>query len=400
MLFLNLPTCRTSSGSSHRRRILVLAVVLSLLLGALSTVFPVIAQGESSNQIYDWGNTSKGGPQCKGALCYAAPQPVSGLSNVVAIDAGNSFNLAILSDGSVMAWGQNQDGQLGNGTTSQGFTPPGPVIGLSNVVQTVDGNNDALALLSNGTVMAWGNNQSGQLGNGTKQNASVPEPVPGLSGVVELAAGGNHAYALLSNGTIMAWGAGSYGQLGDHSTKNRTTPVMVSGISTAVAVTSGNLFGGALLSDGTVLSWGYNAFGQLGNGTTQNSTVPVPVMGLTGVTELSYGGNVLTNGHSMALLTDGTVETWGCNTNGQLGNGTEVNSSVPVPVAGLSMVTDIEAGGAHSMALLADGTVMTWGSNQQGQLGNMTLQQGATPMPVMMNAVMISAGSEHSLAAQ
>ncbi len=223
-------------------------VILSIFISS-TTILPAFAQGTPTNQVYYWGNKSKGGPQCSGSTCYETPQLVNNLSNVVKIDASNTFNLALLNDGTVMAWGNNKNGQLGNGTTFNGYTPPVQVSGLSNVTATATGNDDSFALLSDGTVMSWGLNYDGSLGNGTKQNSSVPKLIPNLNGVIALAAGGNHACALLSNGTIKCWGGNSYGQLGDNSTHNSLIPVLVSGINSAIAISSGNQFVDALLNN-------------------------------------------------------------------------------------------------------------------------------------------------------
>src|SRR5215472_12236013 len=137
------------------------------------------------------------------------------------------------------------------------------------------------------------------------------------------------------------------------------------GLTNVIAVATGNEFFLALLRSGTVMSWGINNVGQLGDGTTTNRTAPVPVKGLTGVKAISAGGF-----HSLALLGNGTVMAWGDDQVGQLGNGViETDSTVPVPVTGLTGVTALSAGLAHSLALLSGGTVMAWGLNDQGQLG-------------------------------
>jgi alpha-tubulin suppressor-like RCC1 family protein len=230
--------------------------------------------------------------------------------------------------------------------------------------------------------------------------------------VKQLAAGGHKAYALLSNGKVIAWGGDEFGDLGDGRTGGRAlTPVVVSRLpSNIVAISSGNLFGDALTSTGAVYDWGYNAHGQLGDGRSKDSPVAVRVTHLTDgrssrVVAVSAGGDLPANGHNMALLADGTVMTWGDNADGQLGNGKTASTDVPVVVTRLSdgksrRAIRIGAGGSHSMALLSDGTVMTWGENDHGQLGDGKLKQSTVPVKALTGCEMISAGANDSLAAR
>jgi hypothetical protein len=165
----------------------------------------------------------------------------------------------------------------------------------------------------------------------------------------------------------------------------------------AVAVSACSYFACAPLSDGTVRCWGWNTSGQLGDGTNRDSNVPVVVSSLTGATAISSGA-----GHVCALLTDGTAHCWGSNEGGQLGDGTTTNRIAPVIVSGLTGAVAISAGGAHTCALLSDGTVMCWGNNPLGQLGNGTTDQDSdVPVAVsgLAGAVAISAGEHHSFTA-
>jgi hypothetical protein len=248
---------------------------------------------------------------------------------------------------------------------------------LSEVKAIAAGTHQSLALLQNGTVMAWGQYP----GNGTN-SSNVPVPVTGLSGVAAIAAGGggyDYSLALLENGKVMAWGNGTSGQLGNGGTESSQVPVEVTGLSAPVAaIAAGEAHSLALLSSGTVMAWGVNGLGQLGNGTETKSNVPVAVSGLTEVTAISAGGY-----HSLALLSNGTVKAWGYNFTGQLGDGTSTGpeqcgevkvgcAKVAVPVSGLSGVSAVAGGEFHSLALLANGTVKAWGNNEKGQLGDGT----------------------------
>ena len=224
------------------------------------------------------------------------PVLVHHLKGATAIAAGGEHSLALLSNGTVVAWGENNRGQLGDNSTVNSNVPVA-VSGLSGVIAIAAGDQHSLALLSDGTVMAWGSNKAGQLGDGFGHEVStVPVPVSGLSGVTAIAAGSSHSLALLSDKTVMAWGANGNGQLGDGTTATAYVPVPVSGLSGVTAISAGFTNSLALLSDSTVMTWGYNDYGQLGNGTTTDSTVPVAVSGLSGVTKVSdgsYGGLAL-----------------------------------------------------------------------------------------------------------
>jgi alpha-tubulin suppressor-like RCC1 family protein len=299
--------------------------------------------------------------------CSTAPVPVSGLSGVVAIAAGAQHNMALLSNGTVMMWGANESGQLGDGSMSgpdhcykqeeptQCSTSPRPVSGLSEVTAISAGQNYCLALLRNGTVMGWGSNENGELGRGDSDwGEDVPAPVSGLSGVTAIAAGGDSGLALLSNGTVMAWGANELGELGNGTLTQSDVPVAVSGLSGVRTIAVGGA-SFALRDDGTVMTWGSNVSGQLGVGTLTGpsecrplnfcSTTPVAVNGLEHVTAIAAGG-----GQSLALLSDGTVAAWGLNWQGQLGIGTTESSTLPIGVRELSQVTALAAGDDFSLA--------------------------------------------------
>jgi alpha-tubulin suppressor-like RCC1 family protein len=327
------------------------------------------------------------------------PTPVSGLKFVTAVAAGGRHSLALLANGTVLAWGANSYGQLGDGETSVSSVPVA-VEGLSGVKAISAGANHSLALLNNGTVMAWGDNESGQLGIGSAlEDVEVPVAVKGLSGVKAISAGANHSLALLNNGTVMAWGENESGQLGDGKTTNSNVPVAVKGLSGVAAISAGGEFSLALLSKGTVEAWGSNEQGQLGNSTLEEPTsdVPVAVNTLTGVTAIAAGAK-----HGLALLSGGTVMAWGEDKFGELGSGAIKPSEVtPVAVSGLSGATAISAGGQDSVALLGSGSVMAWGTNKSGNLGDgVSGGMSDVPVPVigLRKVASVSAGGLHMLA--
>jgi hypothetical protein len=209
--------------------------------------------------------------------------------------------------------------------------------------------------LKNGTVMAWGANASGQLGNGTTTGSDVPVKVSGITEAVAVSAGGEYSLAVLKNGTVMSWGYNGAGQLGNGTTTNSDVPVAVSGLSEVVSVATGSAHALALQKTGSVKSWGANQSGQLGNGSCcESSKVPVAVSNITEATAIGAGY------HSLAMLRGGTIEDWGRNSWGQLGVGTNTGpetcetracSKVPVAVSGLIGATSVEGGVNYALAV-------------------------------------------------
>jgi alpha-tubulin suppressor-like RCC1 family protein len=332
------------------------------------------------------------------------------LSGIQSEAAAYNFSVALLGDGTVRSWGGNAFGQLGDGLRAESQAPVA-VSGLSGVTAIAAGAAHGLALLKNGTVMTWGGNSYGELGNGTTGKgvegtaSTVPIPVPGLSGVVAVAAGGADDVVLLRNGTLMAWGENRNGQLGDGTRVEKDVPTPVRGLTgvKAVAVGGETSLGGhvlALLNNGTVVGLGANQHGQLGNGSTTGSSVPVPVAGLGGVTAIAASIS-----HSLALMGDGTVRAWGSDQYGELGVGPAPQtcagspcSTVPVPLS-LQHVTAISAGFRFSLAV-SGGKVSAWGWNDVGQLGDGTTTNSSVPVPVsgLSEVASVSAGEHHSLA--
>ena len=298
--------------------------------------------------------------------------------------AGGDHTLVIGSNGLLYAWGLGTDGQLGNGTTTSSSTavqvslPPGVV-----PVAVAAGDDHSLALGSNGTLYAWGYNGFGQLGNGTKTNEDVPVTVTFPSGVkaTAIAAGTDFSLALGSDGNVYAWGDGNVGALGQGNQNGSTTPVKVplpSGV-TASAIAAGGRFGMAIGSNGNLYSWGDGDMGQLGNGTTTFSTSPVVVEMPSGVTAsvISAGDD-----HALAIGSNDLLYSWGEATDGQLGNGGTTEKKVPVLVSMPTGVTAVAIAGGldHSLAIGSDGNLYAWGEDGAGELGNGGTTNSDTPV--------------------
>lgn len=267
---------------------------LSVLAFALSVLAPFAADSQTS--VVTWGDNT-----------YGQTNIPAGLTNVVSVVAGNTFVLALKSDGTIAAWGSNISGET---------TVPA---GLSNVVALAGGNNFSVALQSNGTVIAWGDNSYGA--------TNVPA---GLSNVVAIAACNAHVDALESNGTVVTWGY--YPLVGPAGSP--------SGVSNVVAISAGAYTSLAIKNDGTVTGWGPAANGEL--------NFPAA---LTNVAGIAGGGY-----HCVAVRRDGDVLAWGFNNYGE--------ANVP---AGLSNAVAVTAGNYFSMALQSDGAVAAWGDNSYGQ---------------------------------
>jgi alpha-tubulin suppressor-like RCC1 family protein len=304
-----------------------------------------------------------------------------------------------MANGTVRCWGRNDWGRLGNGTTSYSSVTPVTVTGISTAVAVSAADEHTCALLANGTVWCWGYNGYGQLGNGTTASSSAPVLVTGLKRVVAISAGGisynGYTCALLIDGTVSCWGDNQYFQLGTGAVTYSASPVTVSGISTAIAVSAGGYHSGshacALLADGTARCWGSNVYGQVGTGTIiTRVSVPVTIAGLKQAVSISAGGV-----QTCAVISDSTMKCWGAN------YGATTESSPPVTISGISTAAVVSIGRAHTCALLADSTLRCWGSNNWGQLGlGITVNSSSVPSTVkgLSTAVTVSAGRDHACA--
>lgn len=307
------------------------------------------------------------------------PVQAADLQDIVAVEAGYEFSVALKSDGSLYTWGNGSNGELGDGRSGSSWSThyvntPYKVVELTGATSIAAGD-DHCAVVNDGFVWTWGYNGSGQLGDGTYEMRKKPVQVQELTGVKSVACGSSYTVALKNDGTVWAWGDNSYGQLGDGTWDYKVSPVQVQGLTGIITVAAGNRHTVALKSDGTVWTWGDNYRGQLGDGTRTSKYSPVQVEGLTGIIAVAAGYE-----HALALKSDGTVWTWGSNNYGQLGDGTTTIKLVPVKVGGLSEVTEVAAGWYHSLAYKNDGTIYSWGYNYYGQLGNGTKNSSYTPV--------------------
>ena len=309
------------------------------------------------------------------ATARSTPITPTGLSSGVADIRAGSLNhtCAITTAGALLCWGRNDQGQVGNSSTTTRTTP---VTVIASGVAAVDVNQQhTCAVLTSGGVRCWGLNSSGQLGDGTLTNRSTPTTVPGISDAVAVAVGTDFSCILNSDGAVRCWGANVYGQLGDGTSTQRTSPVTVSGLSSGVAsITAVMTHACAVTTSGAAKCWGRNSSSQLGDGTTTNRFTPVDVTGLSsGVSRIVTGAAANSSGNTCAQMDTGSLKCWGYNNRGQLGTGDTTNSTVPVAVTQFGSATAVAMGGNHTCAVSAGGSTRCWGSNDYGQLGNGTV---------------------------
>jgi alpha-tubulin suppressor-like RCC1 family protein len=329
-----------------------------------------------------WGENTDGQLGDGTFVSSSSPREVRDLTDVISISAGGLHTCALTSTGAVKCWGLNVNGRLGDGTLIKRSTPT-DVVGLTSGVKQINaGSANTCAVLASGALQCWGSNQYGEIGDGTTTDRLTPTNVVGLaSGVAAVTNTGPHTCAVLTTGSVRCWGFNGRGQLGDGTTTDRLTPTPVVGLSDVAFVSAGAYHTCAALKAGGAMCWGENFFGALGNGATRvfvNPT-PIPVVGLSGV--LSRISAAIY--HTCATTDVGSAKCWGLNSDGELGNGTLVNATTPVDVSTLSSgVLDISAGFNFTCARLETG-VKCWGYNANGQLGDGTTNRSALPKDVV-----------------
>jgi alpha-tubulin suppressor-like RCC1 family protein/murein DD-endopeptidase MepM/ murein hydrolase activator NlpD len=320
------------------------------------------AQELQPGKVYQWDNLS------------VAPVEVPGVNDITAVVTGESFNLALRIDGTVWAWGNNQYGQLGDGTTNSSITPiqvkgPGGQEYLKDIKAIAAGRNYSLALRKDGTVWVWGDNGYGTRGTGIGIANTLAAPLlfptqvkansgDNLTSIVEIAAGGNHSLALKSDGTLLSWGENASGQLGIgcflYNCSSAFFPKQV--IAGVVSIAAGRLHSLAVKSDGTVWGWGRPNEGELAsfNNNTSQQPSPIQIIGLANIKEV-----VAKEYYSIALSKNGSVYEWG---GGRWANPRQIPDIHDVKT--ISAGRSLSLGGvAIGLALKNDGTVWQWNKN-------------------------------------
>ena len=345
--------------------------------------------------------TTDGPDSCPGTFCADTPQPVSGITDAASIASDNQGYCALLTTGEVECWGNNSDGQVGNGTIGgpdsgfnySGYDTPQAVAGITNATSIAsDGNEGYCAVLTTSGVECWGYNYDGEVGNGTTGGSAgndydTPQAVVGISDVASITGGGKGYCALLSTGGVECWGDNGSGELGNGSFdgpdgqdgEDYATPQVVTEITDAVSVSSNHDGYCAVLASGGVDCWGFNGAGNLGNGAIgapegYDVAIPQAVIGI------NDAKSVVSEGQNMgycSLVTSGSVLCWGYNGAGEVGNGTvggpdgASGYDSPQAVAGLTNATSIASDGTDGYcAVLTTSGMERWGDNASGELGN------------------------------
>ncbi|MBF0450215.1 MAG: hypothetical protein HQK75_05895, partial [Candidatus Magnetomorum sp.] len=365
---------------------------------SVSAGFNHSAAVTTDGSLWTWGNNYSGQLGIGTSETYAYTPAQVLLQDVIDIATGTAVSdeghsVALKSDGTVWAWGCNNSGQLGTADCCTTNYTPTLVSGITGIIAIDAGNLHTIALDSDGTLWTWGKNEVGQIGNGSSTGyISTPYHIPNFSDVIAIAAGGNHNLVLKSDGTVWGWGDNSRGQLADNTITNRLLPVQVKNASNTgfltdiIAISAGTTHSLALKSDGSVWVWGENSSGQGGQGGTGTTYFMLPVQ-VPGVAGVSYLNNVvaIASGemHNIALLSYGQVVSWGSNNMGQLGNNSTSTDYYPCQVYNLTNVQSIDAGNYHNIVTKEDGSVWAWGRNTNGQVGDNYTTNREYPVQVL-----------------
>ena len=328
----------------------------------------------------------------------------SGMPAVETAIAGFTHTVAIGVDGSLWAWGNNMSGQIGNGASgvSSNRRLPTRVGRAADWVSVSTGGDHTMAVCSDGFLWGWGSNSWGQLGHGgVTAGLNVPTRIGTASNWAATAAGMlNHTVAVRTDGSMWGWGHNRYGQVGVPGTQIHQTPVRIGAETGAswVSVAAGAWHSAAICSDGWLWGWGHNGWGQVGDGGESNVATPVRIGAGTGASWVFVTAGTW---HNVAICSDGRLWVWGDNRQGQLGLGHTERTGVPTRLeteAGTTWVS-ATAGERHNMAVCSDGFLWGWGHNRQGQFGEgVSVLATPTRIGTTENWVSVSTGLDHTVA--
>jgi alpha-tubulin suppressor-like RCC1 family protein len=350
--------------------------------------------------LWGWGRNDSGQLGLNNLIDRSSPVQIGTLTNWSKVSAGGKFTFSIKTDGTLWSWGSNSSGQLGQNDITARSSP----VQIGTLTDWLDVSigyfpagslttGTVIALKTNGTL--WG--IGGEIGDGTGSNRSSPIQIGTLTDWQKISCGSPHKLAIKTDGTLWAWGRNNEGQLGDGTSVNRLSPVQVGTLTSWYNLsTTANYTSAAIKTDGTLWSWGLGTFGQLGDGTFVSKSSPVQIGTLTNWSSISIG-----NSHTIAIKTDGTLRAWGGNAQGELGRGFvagPVSRSSPIQI-GEDQWTSAYAGNTFTHAIKTNGTLWSWGINTNGNLGDETFVSRSAPVQVGTRTdwVSIAEGSSHAL---
>jgi alpha-tubulin suppressor-like RCC1 family protein len=367
-----------SSGSSF-----IFGKLSSNISSTTTTPAPSIG-----GQLWVWGANYFGTIGDNTNVKKSSPvQTIAGGSDWTQISGKENHNVGMKTDGTVWAWGNNDNGQLGDDTTVNKSSPVQTIVGGTNWSSVACGGNHTAAIKTDGTLWLWGQNNTGQLGDDTGGNKSSPvQTIVGGTNWSSVSCGRNHTAAIKKDGTLWLWGLNYDGRLGDDTTAGKSSPVQtIVGGTNWSSVSCGRSHTAAIKKDGTLWLWGGGYSGVLGDDTTDSKSSPVQtIVGGTTWSKVDGGYSV-----TAAIKTDGTLWLWGQNYDGNLGDDTTVSKSSPVQTIAGGSWTSVYCGGStydkFSAGIKADGTLWTWGHNSYfARVGDNTTIDRSSPVQTIV----------------
>ena len=316
-------------------------------------------------------------------------------SAVRIVSAGREHTMVIRENGTLWAWGNNSNGRLGDGTTTDRSAPI-QVGTFSNWKTITAGVDHSAGIRDDGTLWVWGNNTYAQLGDGTKTQRLSPVQIGADTNWKEVSAGNAFTIAIKENGTLWVWGVSNNGQLGTGQNTERATPTQIGSLTTWNVISAGNAHTMAVREDGGLWVCGSNSDGQVGNNSTNISLSFTQIRNTDKWIIISAGDS-----HSISIREDGSLWGWGLNTNGQVGNNSTTSPlRAPNQIGSETNWKTVSAGGSHSIAIKNDGSLYAWGNNGSGRLGDGTTTQRTSPVSIGTDKdwKAVSAGQEHTAA--
>jgi alpha-tubulin suppressor-like RCC1 family protein len=345
----------------------------------------------TDDRAYCWGQNFSGelGDGNPGAAAVTRPVAAAASLRFLDVRAGAEHTCGLTTANQIFCWGSNTDGQLGDGSNSQYSLEPVRLAGARRYRQLRVGEDHACAIAFSGVTFCWGANEDGQLGDGTTTGRRAPVRVAGGIGFNHVSTGAFHTCGLTSTRKAYCWGLNRTGQIGDRTSTTRLTPAAVSGGIAFATISAGGAHTCGVGTDHQAYCWGWNRYGSLGDGTTDRHSRPLPVAG-----GLAFSGVSAGAAHTCGVTTDKRAYCWGYNWYGQVGDGTDATGGEPFVVDRLRPVA--VAGSLHFDAVLAadgrfgnytcgvttDARGYCWGENTEGYLGDGTTMSRSTPGPI------------------